>query len=112
MSDVDHVTDLALPGPGVDLDDAGAVGWQLAWCIGPNGDPWPWLIDPTADHGHGRHASQPHELGGPLPAYWRDRIAPASLPRCGRPRRDGHPCRSLVSENGRACRHHRDTATP
>jgi hypothetical protein len=46
----------------------------------------------------------PHEQKGILPPTWKKRIRPRM--RCGRPRRDGLPCRSTVKHADEGCPRH------
>lgn len=90
-------------------------GYEIAEAIAPDGSWSAWLLAPPCAPRCAPCEAQaerdaavtpwppPHEGLGPLPA----RFLPVSEPhRCGRPRRDGRPCRTVVSEDGDACRHH------
>jgi len=111
--------------------DLGA-GYHLAETVGPDGDRWPIICDervtepqtiPLRPEHFLADEVATHELGGPLPADVQARLdavtahsrpvdAPAGnrpdMPRCGRPRRDGGPCRTPVTRPGEACWNHRD----
>jgi hypothetical protein len=77
-------------------------GWHAGVGVGPGGDCWPWLIHPDDDT-PAQHVVPPHEQLGPLPALYRHRL---DQHRCGRPRRDGKPCRTPVARSGLTCANH------
>lgn len=77
-------------------------GWHAGVGIGPDGTSWPWIVAPDTDE-PGHRVIPAHEQLGPLPALYRHRI---SQHRCGRPRRDGKPCRTPVAHQGLTCANH------
>jgi hypothetical protein len=87
---------------------------QLVWVVSASGEAWPIIRDTTiterTEVALGAEQTTrlaPHEGAGPLGSWWRERIA---QPRCGRPRRDGQPCRTPVARVGDVCGNHRATA--
>ena len=91
----------------VRLDDVGLPGYQIGESIAPDGTRELWIVDldglgvDGTDHG----AIEPpaHEKARGLPRELRALFAK----RCGRPRKDGQPCRSIVAHRGAACPAHR-----
>ena len=66
-----------------------------------------WLLSPEPDAPHGNASPRwaPHEQLGRLPAQFRETY------RCGVPKRDGQPCRTVVAERGQSCAWHKAKAT-
>lgn len=91
-------------------------GYTIAWCIAPDGEPWPWLVAnlcPRCEDAatHGSPAVTPaHERTGRLPREIREALG--LVYRCGAPTstRHGAPCRVVVAEPGQHCGAHRETA--
>lgn len=85
----------------------------LTWFVDDAGDRFPVIADNRlADqkvpvlYGQAAFAAYaPHELLGPLPAIYAERVEP--LHRCGAPASTGRPCRSIVTQPGDRCWHHR-----
>lgn len=89
-----------LPSTRVELAD----GFELAECIGTDGDATIWLLSPDGDAGHGNAgpAAAPHEQEGALPRDYRRRLGLT----CGAPTRSKRPCGALVRTFGAHCGHH------
>lgn len=68
-----------------------------------------WLLNPSpvTTVTCRAHVVPRHELTGPLPPDITARVTSPAVPRCGRPRTDGAPCRSLVGAPGDVCAWHR-----
>jgi hypothetical protein len=72
-----------------------------------------YLLVPDGDDDQGCADCALHERGGPLPPDWQARVdrvtsrTRVSSPRCGRPRRDGQPCQTIVDEAGEPCHWHK-----
>lgn len=81
-----------------------ADGYHLAWCVGIDGEAWPWLVrdrcDDTASHGD-RNVIPAHERIGRLPRSYREGLG--LVHRCGAPTRRGSPCQQVVTEPGMHC---------
>lgn len=97
------------------LCDVGMPGHSIAVAVTSTGDTSLWLVDDAAlgaKHQQWGNDNQPHEQQGPLPEHWRHRVdqvfARRNWPRCGRPRKDGRPCRAPVARHGQHCSWHRD----
>ena len=93
------------------LCDVGMPGWHAVTCIAEDGRQDLILANAewigNADHTYDPTTPQePHEQGGPLPRWWRDRVQLAPL-RCGRRTRTGKTCRAYVARPGEACGWHR-----
>jgi hypothetical protein len=89
-------------------------GQRLAACIAADGTISFWFVYPLnaiekARAVHGQAADAAHEQLGPLPGIYQQRLS-STAPRCGRPRRDGRPCRIEVGSIGSGCHLHRDVA--
>lgn len=87
-------------------------GWRAAWCVNADGTRTPWLVrrlcsarEDPAVHGCADACCAPHERQGPPPERFTVR-----LDRCGRPCRDGLPCRRRVSGGGPCWQHRREPA--
>lgn len=87
--------------------------YWLVWAVDEDGGTWPVIADerlttttPMPSQAD-LAALAPHELEGPLPPAYTDRLDP----RCGRPRKDGQPCRSPVARFGGHCGWHREEST-
>lgn len=85
-------------------------GYMAAWCIAPDGEPWPWLVadlcprcDTAATHGS-RNDVPTHERTGRLPRTMREALG--MVHHCGAPTRYGSPCRQVVREPGAQCGTH------
>ena len=94
----------------VRLWDVGGDGYQATVAVAPDGTETLLLanLDDTNDLGvtfdpRSRHAR--HEQLGRLPRNIRERIWDL---RCGRPRPNGQPCRTRVTEPGSPCHLHAD----
>jgi hypothetical protein len=108
------------------LCDVGASGQSVAVAVTDDGSDALWIVDDAELHAeHPRHGNgdQAHEQLGPLPAWFRARIAQIGAPGaaywrevdgrwlpvylCGRPTKKKRPCRIPVDQAGGACEWHR-----
>lgn len=102
------------PARSVRLDDVGGGAYHAVMVVGPNNFEYPLLYDTADSAGAVALAVPEHEVGGPLPLHWQDRIwDPSSGGKathyCGRSNRRGEHCRSRVRAPGEACRWHTDS---
>ena len=92
------------------LCDVGAPGYYVAICVNSKGEEWPWLVCSAellaAEQRLGK-SYQLHELHGPLPDEYTDRLRRIRFT-CGRTTQAGRPCRARVGTPGDACGWHRD----
>lgn len=89
-------------------------GYAATVCITPDGGRVLWLL---ANRGHIKDGDEfgcscqrcaPHEHPDrPIPPRMTAALDRPTQPRCGRPRTDGQPCRTLVARDGLACHWHR-----
>ncbi|MEZ7240782.1 hypothetical protein ACWEQV_12600 [Rhodococcus aetherivorans] len=87
-------------------------GWRASVCITPRGDASLWLV---AHHDDGIGCAcldcAPHEHPSrPMPTRILAALDARTTLRCGRPRTDGQPCRTVVARRGATCRWHRSHA--
>ncbi|WP_138843652.1 hypothetical protein [Rhodococcus pyridinivorans] len=93
-------------------------GTTAAECITSEGTITLWLlntcdVEPVDQYGCACWHCVPHEYpGATLPPDIQRRLDRAMQPRCGRPRRDGAPCRTPVARPGLSCHNHAHTPTP
>ncbi|SIK28976.1 hypothetical protein [Mycobacteroides abscessus] len=99
------------------LCDVGAPGHSAVVTVASDGRDALWITDDAelhAEHPRCGNGDQPHEQIGALPPDVQARIDQAytrrNWPRCGRPRKDGQPCRTPVARRGQHCSWHRDSA--
>lgn len=90
-------------------------GYDLCWCVSPDGQARPWLVrrlcatcEQQAVHGCPLPCCAPHEQTYPPPRRFTARLAVgAATTRCSRPTRTGRPCRRPAAP-GQACWQHRE----
>jgi hypothetical protein len=99
------------------LCDVGAPSPSVAVAVTDDGHDTLWMVDHAelnAEHPRCGNSDQPHEQVGSLPPDVRARVEQVhtrrNWPRCGRPRKDGQPCRTPVARRGQHCSWHRDSA--
>lgn len=91
------------------LDDVGEPEYVATVCVATDGSTLPVLAHiPDLNGLAPLNTDWPaHELAGPLPGRWVDRIALAPN-RCGRQTKAGRRCRALVGRPNATCARHRE----
>lgn len=97
------------------LCDVGAPGHSIAVAVTDDGRDTLWMVDDAelnAEHPRCGNGDQPHERVGAMPPDVQARVDQAhtrrNWPRCGRPKKNGAPCRTPVARHGDHCSWHRD----